>query len=112
MRPSQRHISHIAFLGHRLSGLALAIFLPFHFLVLGLALEGDGSLDGFLAFSDQPLVKFAEWGLIGLLALHMGFGLRLLVIEYLPWVGIRRNFIWLSGGFAALVALVFLVRAI
>ena len=29
-------VSYIAFVLHRLSGLALALFLPFHFLVLGL----------------------------------------------------------------------------
>ena len=38
----------LAALVHRLSGLALALFLPVHFYVLGLALEGEQSLDGFL----------------------------------------------------------------
>ena len=33
---------------HRLSGLALAIFLPLHFLALGLAIDGEARLDGFL----------------------------------------------------------------
>ena len=111
MRQSQKHTSYFAFLGHRLSGLGLAIFLPFHFLVLGLALEQGNSLDDFLKWSDQPLVKIAEWGLVGLLAIHLAFGLRLLVLEYLPWAGQRKNLIWMGGGFAATAALVFLVRA-
>jgi len=110
MRQSQKHISFIAFIGHRLSGLALAVFLPFHFLVLGLALEQPEQLDGFLKWSDQLLVKIAEWGLVGLLAVHLAFGLRLLMLEYLPWVGQRKNLVWFGGGFALLIALAFLIR--
>ena len=49
----------LAALVHRLSGLALAIFLPFHFLTLGLAINREGQLDGFLRWADQPLVKLS-----------------------------------------------------
>ena len=50
----------IAALVHRLSGLALAVFLPFHFLALGLAISGEARLESFLRWSDQPLVKLSE----------------------------------------------------
>ncbi|MDE2636302.1 MAG: succinate dehydrogenase, partial [Chloroflexota bacterium] len=40
------HPLWIAWLVHRLSGLALALFLPAHFLVLGLALNDPAALDG------------------------------------------------------------------
>lgn len=73
-----------AFWGHRLSGLALALFLPMHFYVLGLAIEGRGQLDSFLTLAENPLFKFAEWGLVILLTIHLGFGLRLLAIDWLP----------------------------
>ena len=82
---ARRHGSYLAHLGHRLSGLALALFLPAHFLALGLALEGAERFDDFLAFAELPLVKFAEWGLVVLLGLHLFFGLRLLLLEMLPW---------------------------
>lgn len=72
-------------MGHRLSGLALAIFLPFHFLLLGTALEGIEGLDAALAYTDSPLVKIAEWGLVMLLALHLFFGLRVLLLEFTHW---------------------------
>ncbi len=81
---SRKHPGNWAALGHRLSGLALALFLPVHFLVLGLALEGADALDGFLRLTDMPWVKAAEWGLVMLLALHLGFGLRVLALEFLP----------------------------
>jgi fumarate reductase subunit D len=66
---------------HRTSGIALAIFLPAHFWVLGQGL----AMDGFLKWTEQPLVKAAEWGLVVLLAAHLGGGLRVLALEFLPW---------------------------
>ncbi|MGB7078545.1 MAG: succinate dehydrogenase, partial [Xanthobacteraceae bacterium] len=54
----------IAAMVHRISGVALAIFLPIHFFVLGLSFHGGARLDTFLRWSDQPLVKFAEGGLV------------------------------------------------
>ena len=86
MRGHRNHRAYWAFLGHRLSGLALAVFLPFHFLVLGLAVEA-AALDAFLVWTDMAIVKLAEWGLVVLLALHLMFGMRLLVLELLPWPG-------------------------
>ena len=66
---------------HRISGLALAAFLPVHFWALGKGL----ALQGFLEWTEQPIVKFAEWGLVVLLAAHLGAGLRVLAIEFLDW---------------------------
>jgi succinate dehydrogenase subunit D len=99
----------LAALIHRVSGLALAAFLPLHFLTLGLALEDEARLDSFLRWSDQPLVKFSEAVLVFLLAIHVLGGLRLLVVENLPWCGGQK---WLAAGAAAaavLVAFFFLV---
>lgn len=79
---------------HRLSGIALAVFLPVHFWVLSRALE----LDAFLAWTEQPAVKAAEWGLVTLLALHLTGGLRILALEFLRW----RN--WAGGLAVAAVA--------
>jgi fumarate reductase subunit D len=97
-RRSRRHAAWGAFLLHRLSGLALAVFLPLHFLALGLARRGDAALGRFLAFTDAPLVKSAEWGLVVLLALHLGGGLRLLLIEFGDWNGLRKD--WIAGALA------------
>ena len=106
---ARRHPAYWAFLMHRLSGLALAIFLPMHFWALGLALREDAALEGFLRFSDRPLFKFAEWGLVVLLALHMMGGVRLLLIEFTRWSGLRKNWIAGAAGFAALAGLAFVL---
>jgi fumarate reductase subunit D len=68
-------------LAHRVSGVALALFLPAHFWVLARGLE----MDAFLRWTEQPAVKVAEWGIVVLLAAHLGAGLRVLALEFLPW---------------------------
>jgi succinate dehydrogenase subunit D len=104
---THRHPAWWAFALHRWSGLALAVFLPLHFWALGQALDGAAALDRFLRLADRPLFKFAEWGLVVLLALHMAGGVRLLLIEFAPWSGLRKDWIAGGAGVAALVGLVF-----
>lgn len=102
----------LAAMVHRVSGLLLALFLPAHFLVLGLAIEGEAALDGFLRWTDSPLVKFAETALVFLLSVHLLGGLRVLVIENLPWRDGHKTLAGSAAGIAALVAFIFLVRAV
>ena len=85
MRASHTQSGFLAALVHRLAGIALAIFLPLHFWALGQALGGAARLDSFLAWTEQPLVKFAEWGIVVALAAHLAGGLRVLALEFLPW---------------------------
>jgi fumarate reductase subunit D len=96
-----------AFVVHRVSGIALAAFLPVHFWVLGTALSGEAALDGFLRFADAPMVHAAEWVLVVLLAAHLAGGLRVLVIEFLPWSGLRKDWIAATVGISMLAGLAF-----
>ncbi len=95
---------------HRLSGVALSIFLPVHFFVLGLAFHGGARLDGFLRWTDQPLVKLAEGGLVFLLTVHLLGGLRILVIENFAWSDGQKQLATLAAAASAVVAFIFLVR--
>lgn len=104
---ARAHASWWAFLVHRLSGLALALFLPLHFWALGHALQGEAALEGFLRFTDQPVFKFGEWGLVLLLALHAAGGVRLLLIEFGAWTGLRKNLIAAAAGFGVIASLGF-----
>jgi fumarate reductase subunit D len=104
---ARAHPAYWAFLMHRLSGLLLAVFLPIHFWALGRALEGAAALEGFLRLTDHGLFKFAEWGLVVLLALHMMGGVRLLLIEFGGGSGLRKNWIAGSVGFAAAAGMAF-----
>jgi fumarate reductase subunit D len=98
----------LAALVHRLSGLALAVFLPLHFLTLGLAIDGEARLESFLRWSDAPLVKLAEAGLVFLLAVHLLGGLRLLAVENLAWHDGQKRLAVIAGTTAAVAALAYL----
>jgi fumarate reductase subunit D len=104
---ARNHPAYWAFLVHRLSGIALSLFLPMHFWALGQSLKGDAALEGFLRFADRPLFKLAEWGLVVLLAAHLTGGVRLLLIEFGPWSGLRKNWIAGTAGFAAAAGMAF-----
>ncbi len=104
---ARSHPAWWAFLVHRLSGLALALFLPLHFWALGHAIQGEAQLEGFLRWTDAPLVKFAEWGLVILLAAHLTGGLRVLALEFLPWRDWQKSLAAVAGGIALIVGLAF-----
>ena len=107
MTSKRGHPAWWAFLVHRLSGLALALFLPAHFLALGTALRGEEALDAFLRWSEQPLVIASEWVLIALLAAHLAGGLRVLALEFLAWRAWQKSLAAAAAGFALFAALVF-----
>ncbi len=104
---ARNHASYWAFIVHRVSGVALALFLPVHFWALGHALAGEAALDGMIKWTDQPLFKFAEWGLVILLSAHLTGGVRLLLIEFGPWSGQRKNLIAGGLGVAVMTGLAF-----
>ncbi len=112
IKPHRNQPLWLAFVIHRISGLALALFLPAHFYVLGLAVRDSAALDNFLMWTDYPLVKVAEAGLILLLAVHFFGGLRLLALEFLPWSPRQKTFAAMAVSAAFLVAGLFLLRAI
>ena len=109
----RRHAGWWAFAMHRASGLALAVFLPLHFLVLGQALTGAAALDGVLAWTDRPLVKASEIALVFLLAAHLAGGLRLLLAEFGGWrASWQPALIAVAGGIATVCALVFALNLV
>lgn len=91
---SRNHRCFWAFLVHRVSGVALSIFLPVHFWALGQALTGAAKLEVFLRWTDHPLLKLSEIGLVLLLSAHLSGGVRLLLLEFRPWPASPR---WQQG---------------
>jgi fumarate reductase subunit D len=88
---------------HRVSGIVLALFLPLHFWTLGNALQ----LDTFLAWTQQPLVKLGEWLIVVSLAAHLGGGLRVLALEFLPWRDWQKSLAAAAAALALGVGLAF-----
>ena len=112
MRPARAHPLWLAYILHRLSGLALAVFLPVHFLVLASVLRGEAALDSLLAFTANPVVKLMEMGLVFLLAVHLFGGLRLLALEFLPWRPAHKTLAAGAVALSACVAGLFLMQVV
>ncbi len=109
---ARNHPAWWAFAVHRASGILLAFFLPLHFWALAQALQGAESLDGFLRWTEQPLVKFAECGLVLLLGAHLCGGLRLLLIEFLPWHDHQKSLLAIAGGASVVIGLAFALNVV
>lgn len=107
---SRNHAAYWAFLTHRISGVALTLFLPLHFWVLGNALQGEAKLESFLRWSDQPLVKCGEIILVLLLAAHMAGGVRLLMLEFMAWRDWHKTLLAAAAGVSVAAGLLFLLN--
>lgn len=112
MRPHRTHTLWFAYLLHRLSGLALAVFLPAHFYILSFALTQPERLDGFLHWFELPIVKVAEFGLVFLLAVHFFGGLRLMALEWLPWSGRQKTLAASAVAVSFLISGTFFLQAV
>ena len=113
--PTRGHRAHplwLAFALHRLSGVALALFLPVHFYTLAMAVTDPAALDGFLTLADNLLVKLAEFGLVFLLAVHFFGGLRLMALEWLPWSDRQKTLAAVAVAGSFFVAVMFLLSAV
>ena len=95
----RQHASYWAFMAHRISGIALALFLPLHFWTLAEAIHGS------IAWTQQPLVKLGEWLIVVALAAHLGGGLRVLALEFLPWRDWQKSLAAAAGALALGVGL-------
>lgn len=96
----------------RLSGVALAVFLPLHFVLLASALHGERALDEALAWTRSPWVVAAQILLIAAFALHILGGVRLLLIEFLDWYPFEKRLLILAGGLAVLTVVSFSWRSL
>lgn len=107
---ARNHAAYWAFLTHRVSGLVLALFLPLHFWALGQALQGEAALDGFLRWTEHPLVKVGEVILVLALSAHLTGGIRLLMLEFLAWRDWQKSLAALAAGLTLAASLAFLLN--
>lgn len=108
---AKSHLSYFAYICHRFSGLLLACFIPLHFLMLSQSLRGARGFERALGLTDFWVFKFGEWALVILLAIHLGGGVRILIMEFGAWRGLRKGWIEISILFAILCGLLFLYLA-
>ena len=109
---ARSHPAYWAFIVHRVSGVALALFLPFHFWALAQALQGEARLESFLRWTEHPLVKAGEVALVVLLTAHMAGGVRLLMIELLQWRDWQKSLLAAATAFSVAAGLAFLLNLV
>lgn len=107
---ARSHPAWWAFMVHRISGILLTLFLPLHFLALGTALTGEAGLESTLRWVDQPVFKVGEVVLVLLLAAHMTGGLRILMLELMPWRDWQKSLLAVAGGITLSLGLAFLLN--
>ena len=69
-----------AWLVHRISGIALALYLALHIMVLS-SISDKAAFDKFMVMTDSLPVRLMELALMGTVAAHALNGLRLMMLE-------------------------------
>ncbi len=67
---------------HRLTGLAIAAFLILHVLDTSLVAFGPAVYDGFTQIYHNPIVRFLEVVLVGVVVYHAINGLRVVLVDF------------------------------
>lgn len=75
------HDGTLAYAFHRISGLALAFYLPTHIYVMHYLRHGDADFNRAMAFLNQPPFKLAETALFGAIIYHALNGLRIVAVD-------------------------------
>lgn len=80
-------IERYAYSLHRLSGIALILYLPLHLYVTSVRLQGEAAWESLMARFDTPLMHVMEYLLFGAFLFHGFNGLRLFFTELAFFVG-------------------------
>ena len=70
-----------AFWLHRLSGLAIALYLLMHVLVISTVVGGTGNFNEAMKFLKAPLFVLLEMGLVAVILVHGLNGLRIVLFD-------------------------------
>ncbi|MEX2502068.1 MAG: succinate dehydrogenase, cytochrome b556 subunit [Trueperaceae bacterium] len=84
-----------AFVLHRLSGVAIALFLLLHVLDISLVMFGpDGPFDAFLAFYHQWPFRVGLLLVIAGVVYHAFNGLRIILLDFTTWAIDYQRALW------------------
>lgn len=105
---SQKSIGNVAWLWHRLTGIALALYLIPHFISIHSAMEGPNVFDETLATYQSPFYAFCEWMLILTVAYHAANGLRIIAMDLFNLSSYQK---WFFGFVIAICLTVFILSS-
>ncbi len=107
---SQKSVGNVSWLLHRLSGVALAIYLVPHFFSIHSSQQGAQLFDQEMNVYTAPFFKFAEFMIVMTVAFHMFNGLRIIALDCFNLAGHQKLLFGLamSGCAAVLISASFL----
>ncbi len=82
-----------AFAFHRITGLALALYLILHITVVSNLYDPE-KFDGVMKFLNQPLFKLLEIGLLAAVIYHSLNGVRIFLIDFLGQTRSHAKIFW------------------
>lgn len=104
-RPVQRYrlrVGMLAWIFHRLSGLALVGYLMVH--VWGLkAISNPDAYNALIASYHGPVYKVGEFLLLCAVVYHALNGLRIVLIDFVGWSPNQRRLFWTLGAVAVVL---------
>ncbi|ARA93682.1 succinate dehydrogenase, cytochrome b556 subunit [Rhodothermaceae bacterium RA] len=94
-----------AWMAHRLSGIAIVIYLILH--VWGLkALTDRDAFNALIAGYHAPIFKIGEFLLLAAVAYHAFNGLRIVLIDFLGWSPKQKRLFWTLAAVTAAIVVI------
>ncbi len=99
-------IGNFAWLLHRLTGVALTVYLLPHFISIASARRGPEVFNAILATYTAPIYKIAEFILIMAVAFHTFNGLRVIAVDFFNLSSRQKLLFWVVMSACAAVLVV------
>lgn len=98
-----RHTGQQAFGIHRVTGIALALYLPIHIILHSTALIfGQEAYDRMAQGIENRLGFIIEYLIVSAVIVHMLNGIRILLIDFFPMARNHRRLFWGAAGISAI----------
>jgi succinate dehydrogenase / fumarate reductase cytochrome b subunit len=108
--PVGRQVGGWAFALNRVTAIGLTFYLFLHLAVLSLLAKGPDGYNGFLALTENPIIKFGEWAVVAAVFLHGLNGIRIILTSFGVGVTRQRQLFYGFMVIAVLIILIFTVR--
>ena len=100
------HTGMVAWGMHRITGIAIAVFVMAHIWSISHLGAGPESFNGTMELYGTPLFKIGEILLMAAILLHAANGLRIVIVDFFGGARYHKKLFW---GFMAAAALLFII---
>lgn len=96
--------SILPFTLHRVTGIALVLFLFLHIWTLSAAFRGPEAFNQAIRRFDNPMGHLMEYTLLLAVMVHLVNGLRITMVDLFDLTAIQERILWASLGIVAVIA--------